>query len=528
MKKLTKLFSLVALLGLVMACSLPSVVSPTSTVSPTAVNPPGAAPTNTVVATATLLPTLPLPTRSLAPTASIAPTATALQPTAANTPVKADHNGIQKIKHIIIIMQENRSFDTYFGTYPGADGIPIQNGKFTICVNDPKTGKCVYPYYNSADKNFGGPHGDTSATNDIDSGKMDGFISEAENAKAGCDTTDNPSCGGRGSTDVMGYHDARQIPNYWTYASDFVLQDRLFEPNASWSLPAHLFMVSEWSAKCRVAGDPMSCINELQSPGLPPDFTPNVKNAKNPDYAWTDLTYLLFKNSVTWKYYVQTGTQPDCANDAADCPPVHQDAKTPGIWNPLPFFDTVKQDGQLDNITDVTNFYKDAKAGTLPAVTWITPSNPNSEHPTALISDGQAWTTSLINAVMQGPDWDSSAIFLSWDDWGGFYDHVVPPHVDQNGYGLRVPGIVISPYARKGFIDHQVLSHDAYVKFIEDVFLNSQRLNPKTDGRPDPRTDVRENASILGDLTLDFDFTQTPRPTLVLPVHPKPGPASTP
>ena len=164
----------------------------------------------------------------------------------------------------------------------------------------------------------------------------------------------------------------------------------------------------------------------------------------------------------------------------------------------------------------------------MPAVSWITPSGQNSEHPTALISDGQAWVTSLVNAVMQGPDWDSSAIFLSWDDWGGFYDHVVPPQVDENGYGLRVPGIVISPYAKKGYIDHQVLSHDAYVKFIEDVFLTSQRLDPKTDGRPDPRPTVREAVPLLGDLTQDFDFNQAPLPALVLAVHPKPGPASRP
>ncbi len=435
-----------------------------------------------------------------------------------------------KIKHIVIIMQENRSFDTYFGTYPGADGIPTQNGKFTVCVNDPATGLCVYPFHDAANKNLGGPHGQTNATADINGGQMNGFISQAEKGKANCAITNDPNCGG-GSTDVMGYHDAREIPNYWTYAQDFVLQDHLFEPNASWSLPQHLYMVSEWSAKCSKAGDPMSCINALESPGTPPDFHPNQLNqvpGHKPDYAWTDLTYLLFKNQVAWKYYVQTGTQPDCANDAADCPPVHQDAKTPGIWNPLPYFDTVKQDGQLQNITNVTNFYADARNGTLPAVSWITPSGANSEHPPALVSDGQAWTTSLINAVMQGPDWNSTVILLSWDDWGGFYDHVVPPSVDQNGYGLRVPAMVISPYAKQGFIDHQVLSHDAYVKLIEDIFLGGQRIDPTTDGRPDLRPSVRENAPILGDLLKDFDFSQTPRPPLVLPVNPPPGPASVP
>jgi phospholipase C len=122
---------------------------------------------------------------------------------------------------------------------------------------------------------------------------------------------------------------------------------------------------------------------------------------------------------------------------------------------------------------------------------------------------------------MRGPDWNSSAIFLAWDDWGGFYDHVVPPTVDQNGYGIRVPALMISPWARPGFIDHQTLSFDAYLKFIEDRFLNGARLDPRTDGWPDPRPTVRENASQLGDLSAEFNFNQDPIPPLVL--NPWPG-----
>ena len=105
---------------------------------------------------------------------------------------------------------------------------------------------------------------------------------------------------------------------------------------------------------------------------------------------------------------------------------------------------------------------------------------------------------------------------------------MVPPAVDQNGYGLRVPALVISPYARQGYIDHQTLSFDAYNKFIEDDFLGGARLDPATDGRPDPRPGVREDAGILGDLASDFDFSQPPRPAVLLPTHPSPGPASTP
>jgi phospholipase C len=427
----------------------------------------------------------------------------------------AGGSGIHKIKHVIIIMQENRTFDSYFGRYPGADGLPNANGVFTVCSPDPATSQCVYPYHDTHDVNGGGPHGQTDAVADIDAGKMDGFVAQAERGRKGCSVTDNPACGGD-KTDVMGYHTRDEIPNYWAYADNFVLQDRMFEPNASWSLPEHLFMVSEWSAKC-TSSNPSTCVNALQSPGTPPDFKHKGQARQPaPDYAWTDLTYLLHKSKVSWRYYVEGGTEPDCADDTMVCPPVKQGAKTPGIWNPLPYFDTVKQDGELNNVTDVSNYFDAAKNGHLPAVSWIAPSGPHSEHPPAKVSEGQAWVTGLINAAMQGPDWNSTAIFLAWDDWGGFYDHVLPPVVDQNGYGLRVPALVISPYAKKNYIDHQTLSFDAYVKFIEDVFLGGQRLDPLTDGRPDPRPTVRETVPILGNLASDFDFTQAPRGPLVL------------
>jgi phospholipase C len=272
----------------------------------------------------------------------------------------------------------------------------------------------------------------------------------------------------------------------------------------------------------------MSCQNALQNPDSIKGRNKRLPQ-KRPDYAWTDLTYLMHKANVSWGYYVADGTQPDCVDDSAmTCTPKPQHAGTPQIWNPLPYFDTVKQDGQLGNIQQLTNFYTAAKNGTLPAVSWVIPNGKVSEHPPALVSAGQSYVTLLVNTIMQGPDWNSTAIFLGWDDWGGFYDHVVPPVVDQNGYGLRVPGLVISPYARQGYIDHQTLSFDAYVKFIEDDFLGGQRLDPKTDGRPDPRSTVRENVTQLGNLINDFDFTQSPRPPMLLLNNPSPGPASTP
>jgi len=149
-------------------------------------------------------------------------------------------------------------------------------------------------------------------------------------------------------------------------------------------------------------------------------------------------------------------------------------------------------------------------------VSWVVPSFEVSEHPPNSIAQGEEYVTGLVNAIMQGPNWYSTAIFISWDDWGGYYDHLVPPIVDNAGYGLRVPGLVISPFAKSGYVDHQIYSHDIYAKFIEDLFLNGQRLNPRNDGRPDSRPSVRENVPLLGDLCQDFDFTQKPRPPMFL------------
>ena len=432
-------------------------------------------------------------------------------------------DGIHKIRHVIIIMQENRSFDSYFGTFPGADGIPMRDGIAQVCVPDQGTKTCVRPYHDTNDEDTGGPHGAKAADLDIDGGKMDGFVEVMQGAQrtGGC-PTDIPTCVVKGhETTVMGYHTARELPNYWAYARNFVLQDHMFEPVRSWSLPTHLYMVSEWAADCATIGDPATCKPErayFKEADFPRDlFTKDEPQvAGRPDYPWTDLTYLLHANHVSWAYYVMDGLEPDCENDQSSCKLQPQTARTPGIWNPLPSFDDVKQDGQLSNIKDTSLFFRDLRDGTLPAVAWLAPGNRYSEHPPGRVSAGQAYVTGVINAVMRSPYWDSTAIFLSWDDWGGFYDHVAPPNVNYFGYGPRVPGIVISAYARKGYIDHETLSHDAYVKFIEDDFLAGQRLDPKTDGRPDPRAEIAENAPQLGDLRNDFDFTQPPRPPLIL------------
>ncbi len=434
--------------------------------------------------------------------------------------------GIHKIKHVIIIEQENRSFDSYFGTYPRADGIPMARGVPTVCVRNPQGG-CTGPYHDRSDINGGGPHGERSAMADVDGGRMNGFIAQRDKAKRSCQNQDDPACELRPGVrpDVMGYHTAAEIPNYWTYAEDFVLDDRMFEPVKSWSLPDHLYLVSAWSARCANAS-PSSCVNRIVGPVGVSEMNAQVSEALDTGTAsivnaWTDITWLLYARHVSWAYYVQRGDQPDCDDDSAEtCTPVRQSATTPGIWNPLPLFEDVQKDHQLHNIKPLADYLEAAKDGVLPAVSWIVPSQADSEHPPASVHQGQAYVTALINAAMKSPDWRSTAIFLTWDDWGGFYDHVVPPKVDRNGYGLRVPAMVISPYAKKGFVDDQILSSDAYLKFIEDDFLDGARLNPETDGRPDPRPDVREDERILGNMLNDFDFAQTPRAPVLLATNP--------
>ena len=434
-------------------------------------------------------------------------------------------SGIHKIQHVIIVMQENRSFDSYFGTYPGADGIPMRGGVPAVCVPDRTLHACIRPFHDSSFVNEGGPHGADFSAADINGGRMDGFVGSALLGRHDFCVQQpfNPNCtervGRPGLPDVVGYHDAREIPNYWTYAKDFVLQDHMFEPVRSWSLPAHLYMVSGWSARCRPPTDPMSCHTDLNHPGQQ-----QLGGTRGPLFSWTDITYLLHRGGVSWAYYVSPGTQPDCDDDAMFCSSKPQGPSTPDIWNPLPDFSTVQQDHQLGDVQSVGNYFAAARLGQLPSVSWIVPNGRDSEHPPASIRVGQAWVTRVIDAAMRSPDWSSTSIFLAWDDWGGFYDHVTPPQVDRAGYGIRVPGLVISPYARQGFVDHRTLSFDAYLRFIEDDFLSGQRLDPRTDGRPDSRPDVRENASILGDLGRDFDFDQTPRPPVLLPKYPQPGP----
>ncbi len=435
-------------------------------------------------------------------------------------------------------MQENRSFDSYFGTYPGADGIPPGT---CVPLNPANPGLgCVAPFHDPRDVAGGGPHHAVNAQADLDDGitqaAMDGFVYQQSTAKCikngSCPNDLLPAAKAAKlpfNHDVMGYHTADEIPNYWSYASHFVLQDHMFESVRGWSLMAHEYLVSEWAASCTNHKLASTCITR---PDLP---APNAKTI----YPWVTLFQLLDVNNVSWKYYLGEGTEPDCDDDEMTCAPEPQAATVPSYWNPAPYFQWVIAQGpaylQLHN-PPLDQFLVDIKNGTLPQVAWIIPASPYSEHPLAGIAAGQDYVTSLVNAVMQSPYWQNTAIFLTWDDWGGFYDHVSPPIVDMNatstpvqGYGLRVPGLLISAYAQAGLIDHAVYSFDSYATFIEDIFINSTRLDPAALGNPDSRPSIRDSLATVtyldgstgpvGNLMSEFDFIDPPQPPLILSAH---------
>jgi phospholipase C len=454
------------------------------------------------------------------PQAAGAPSSVAASPSDSPTPSPSGdltklEQAQQHIEHVIFIVQENRSFDHYFGTYPGADGIPMRNGKPTVCAPDPILGTCVPPYHSTNQLAEGGPHAQRHSRADVDGGKMDGFIRMAIDSPIYCpDHRDDPKCapylGPQGQPDVMSYHTRKEIPNYWAYADNFVLQDHMFAPADSWTLPAHLFLVSAWAARCENPRDPMSCTSNLE---LAEEAQVQRSHEDTPVWGWTDITYLLHEQDVSWAYYVGDDT---CLFDP--CPSDKTGRRTVAQQNPLPWFTTVRDNGQVGNVRGHSDYYAAAADGTLPSVSWVMPYSGAGEHPHSgePIWKGMRHVTSIINAAMQGPDWDSTAIFLTWDDWGGFYDHVVPTRVDRNGYGIRVPGLLISPWAKAGTIDSQTLSFDAYLRLIEDLFLGGQRLDPRTMSRPDSRPTVREEVDVLGNLLREFDFSQDPNPPLVL------------
>jgi phospholipase C len=234
---------------------------------------------------------------------------------------------------------------------------------------------------------------------------------------------------------TLSYYDWHEIPNYWDYARRFTLCDNFFSSLAGPSEPNQLYTVA------------------AQSGGLVNNPPRNIAG-QDGVYTFPTMAELLEKSGVTWKYY-----------DEKPNPRKHT------LWNPMPGFKSFQNSPELmSHLVGLSQFYQDAKSGQLPQVCWIVPTAMDSEHPPADSARGMRHVTDLVNAIMSGPDWKDTVIIVTWDDYGGFYDHVPPPMVDQYGYGPRVPCLVISPYARQGRISHDAFDFTSPLKLIEEKF----------------------------------------------------------
>lgn len=358
------------------------------------------------------------------------------------------------IEHFIVLMQENHSFDNYFGTYPGADGIPPG----TCMPIDPRdeSAGCVEPFHiGENDVELEDPdHSSTTHQLQYNDGKMNGFV-RALNLR------------NQDGRLAMGYYDERDLPYYWNLADEYVLFDRFFSSAAGGSFINHMYWVT----------------------GRGLDERPIDRGLDE----YPTIFDRLEAAGVSWKFYVQN-YEPGLNYRTVDDYPSDRAAQV--VWVPLLNFDRFLDNPDLNRkIVNLDEYWDDLEQGTLPAVTFIAPSGP-SEHPPGSLLAGQRFVRSLIQGLMRSSHWDSSALLVTYDDWGGWYDHVPPPQIDEHGYGFRVPAYLVGGYARRGFIDSTELDYTSILRFIED---NWQL-------RSLARRDARANSIINA-----FDFSQPPR-----------------
>jgi phospholipase C len=371
------------------------------------------------------------------------------------------------IKHFIVLMQENHSFDNYFGTYPGADGLP----KGTCVPVDPgRPGRsCIRPFH-IGDNNVQPADLDHSLAtykSQYDHGRLDGFV-YALNLR------------NQDGRLALGHYDARDLPYHWNVADRYVLFDRFFSSAGAGSFMNHMYWVTGRGG---------------ERDRIPKD-----------GYTVPTIFDRLEARGISWKFYVQNYEPRLTYRTLRQFPP---NRTSQVVWVPLLNFDRFIEDPRLaSHIVDLSEYFEDLHRGTLPAVAYIAPSGP-SEHPPSSLASGQAFVRTLMTSLMESPYWKSSAFLYAYDDWGGWYDHVRPPRVDANGYGFRVPALLVSPYARRGVIDHTRLDFTSILAFIE----HNWRIPPLA------ARDARAKTFLDA-----FDFSAPARPAVLIPA--KRGPAA--
>jgi phospholipase C len=377
--------------------------------------------------------------------------------------------GLKKIEHIVLIVKENRTFDNYFGTFPGAFGTRF--GRIS-------TGELVR-LGQAADRTPDIDHTYDSAVLAIHNGAMDRF-----------DLIPGATVDGHYLAYVQ-YTEA-DIPNYFAYAYNFVLADGFFSSLAGPSFPNHLYTIGAQ------AGGAISNPHHVASWGCdsPPEARVKVMDFSGhitPHYPCFDFRTLadnLQDRGISWKYYAPAAGQEGY------------------IWSALNAIAHIRNSPLwAERVRPTEEFAQDALHGELPAVSWVVADRPESEHPPDSVCKGENWTVEQLNAVMQGPDWNSTVVFLFWDDFGGFYDHVGPPFVDNVGFGPRVPLLVISPWAKPGYICRATMEFSSILKFIEKRY-DLESLTPRD--------------TYANDMLDCFDFYQSPLSPLVLAVRPCP------
>jgi phospholipase C len=389
-------------------------------------------------------------------------------PTASPRPAGGRPETRWPIEHVVFLIKENRTFDNLFGTFPGADGV-------TVGMDDGER----RPLLRGTEGSIGSsdiPHCYPCSREAWNHGKMDGFNQDA-------------------ASDRWAYTQLRrpQLPNYWEWARSFVLADNFFSSAQGPSFPNHLYSIAAQSGG---AHD-----NPRRGPGVrdsntfgcdaPPEQTVEIVDTEGhvksvrPCFDFQTEGDLLSDAGIPWSYYAAEPNQLGY------------------IWSAYAAIQHIRETGAWHkHVLPVDGVVTDIRKDRLPAVTWITPRYEVSEHPQYNFCLGESWSTKVIDAIMKSPMWSSTAIFLTWDDYGGFYDHVPPPQVDGFGFGIRVPLLVISPYAKQGVVDHRPGEFSSVLRFIEDNWGLGRLTHRDRDA---------------DNLSYDFDFSQEPRPPEPLP-----------
>ncbi|MBV8373179.1 MAG: hypothetical protein JOY69_07945 [Candidatus Eremiobacteraeota bacterium] len=356
--------------------------------------------------------------------------------TATSTPAAAH------IDHVVIVIQENRSFDNFFATFPGAEGTRygrMHTGARVRLASGPLATRDLSHAYSTWVK-------------DYDNAKMDGF------------DTSLFTTGQQAGKYPYRYVDPSDIAPYWTMAHEYVLADHMFQTQGSGSFTAHQDLIAGGTA-----------INSHESlidyPSLAPwgcdapagtvtqlitaDHQYLHRGGPFPCLDYPTVRDLLDAAKVSWKYYT---------------PSLNRGGSSGRLWNAFDAIRAVRYSSEWShNVSSPnTNVFRDIARRKFPAVSWVIPDAANSDHPGGTATGGPSWVASIVNAIGESPYWNTSAVIVVWDDWGGLYDHVAPPQLDYQGLGFRVPCLIVSPYARSGYVSHTQYEFASILKFIED------------------------------------------------------------